>query len=254
MEACGINSDNNRRLRTVNFYTSHEALLLPFEEAMTRVDSTTGEYHDTSAHFVWIGDRTRQPDGAHVEFCRGIKNPLGLKCGPTLKPDELINLCNILNPENESGRMTLISRFGSENVEKYLPKLIKTVKKEGLNVIWSCDPMHGNTIKAATGFKTRPFDQVLKEVKNFFGVHQAEGTYAGGLHVEMTGQDVTECTGGAQKISEKDLSNRYRTHCDPRLNADQALELAFLISEEIKKNSKYSKKLSKPRLNNYCNY
>ena len=254
MQACGINSDNNRRLRTVNFYTSHEALLLPFEEAMTRVDSTTGEYHDTSAHFVWIGDRTRQPEGAHVEFCRGIKNPLGLKCGPTLKPDELIKLCNILNPENEPGRMTLISRFGAESVEKYLPKLIKTIKKEGLNVIWSCDPMHGNTIKAATGFKTRPFDSVLKEVQNFFAVHQSEGTYAGGLHVEMTGQDVTECTGGAQKISENDLSNRYRTHCDPRLNADQALELAFLISEEIKKNSKYSKKLSKPRLNNYCNY
>ena len=242
MEACGINSDNNRRLRTVNFYTSHEALLLPFEEAMTRVDSTTGEYHDTSAHFVWIGDRTRQLDGAHVEFCRGIKNPIGLKCGPTLKPDDLIKLSNILNPENEPGRLTLISRFGAENVEKYLPKLIKAVKKEGLNVIWSCDPMHGNTIKAATGFKTRQFDKVIKEVKNFFGVNQAEGTYAGGLHIEMTGQDVTECTGGAQKISENDLSNRYRTHCDPRLNADQALELSFLISEEIKKKLKIFKK------------
>ncbi len=243
MEACGINSDNNRRLRTVNFYTSHEALLLPFEECMTRVDSTTGEYHDTSAHFVWIGDRTRQIDGAHVEFCRGIKNPIGLKCGPSLKPDELIKLCNILNPDNEPGRMTLISRFGADNVEKFLPSLIKTVKKEGLNVVWSCDPMHGNTIKAATGFKTRTFDSVVKEVKNFFAVHQTEGTYAGGLHIEMTGQDVTECTGGAQKISENDLSNRYRTHCDPRLNANQALELAFLISEEIKKNSKISNKI-----------
>ena len=243
MEACGINSDNNRRLRTVNFYTSHEALHLPFEQAMTRVDSTTGEYHDTSAHFVWIGDRTRQLDGAHVEFCKGIKNPIGLKCGPTLKADELIKLCNILNPNNEPGRMTLISRFGADNVEKYLPKLIKSVKKEGLNVVWSCDPMHGNTIKAATGFKTRTFDSVVKEVKNFFAVSQSEGSYAGGLHVEMTGQDVTECTGGAQKISEKDLSNRYRTHCDPRLNADQALELAFLISEEIKKNSKISNKI-----------
>ena len=168
MEACGINSDNNRRLRSVNFYTSHEALLLPFEESMTRVDSTTGEYHDTSAHFVWIGDRTRQPDGAHVEFCRGIKNPIGLKCGPTLKPEELINLCNILNPDNEPGRLTLISRFGAENVEKYLPKLIKAIKKEGLKVVWSCDPMHGNTIKAATGFKTRTFESVLKEVKKFF--------------------------------------------------------------------------------------
>ena len=243
MEACGINPDTNRKLRTVNFYTSHEALLLPFEEAMTRVDSTTGEYHDTSAHFVWIGDRTRQLDGAHVEFCRGIKNPIGLKCGPTLKPDELIKLCNVLNPDNEPGRLTLISRFGSSNVEKYLPKLIRAIKKEGLKVIWSCDPMHGNTIKATNGFKTRPFENVLTEVKNFFAIHPSEGTYAGGLHVEMTGQDVTECTGGAQKISEKELSDRYRTHCDPRLNATQALELAFMISEELKKNSKYSKKI-----------
>ena len=166
MEACGINPESNRRLRTVNFYTSHEALLLPFEQSMTRVDSTTGEYHDTSAHFVWIGDRTRQPDGAHVEFCRGIKNPIGLKCGPSLKPEELIKLCNILNPENDPGRITLISRFGADNVEKFLPKLIKAVKKEGLNVLWSCDPMHGNTIKASTGFKTRPFNNVLQEVKN----------------------------------------------------------------------------------------
>ena len=245
MEACGITPENNRRLRTVNFYTSHEALLLPFEEAMTRVDSTTGEYHDTSAHFVWIGDRTRQPDGAHVEFCRGIENPIGLKCGPSLKADELIKLCNILNPKNEAGRLTLISRFGANKAEEFLPKLIKAVKKEGLNVIWSCDPMHGNTIKATSGLKTRPFDNVLKEVQNVFGIHQAEGSYAGGLHVEMTGQDVTECTGGAQKISDSDLSNRYRTHCDPRLNASQALELAFLISEEIKKNSKYSKNIIK---------
>ena len=243
MEACGINPDTNRRLRTVNFYTSHEALLLPFEEAMTRIDSTTGEYHDTSAHFVWIGDRTRQPDGAHVEFCRGIKNPIGLKCGPSLTPEELVKLCNILNPENEPGRLTLISRFGHDSAEKFLPKLIRTIKKEGLKVLWSCDPMHGNTIKAATGFKTRPFDNVLKEVKDVFAIHQSEGTYAGGLHVEMTGQDVTECTGGAQKISDNDLQNRYRTHCDPRLNASQALELAFLISAEIKKNSQYSKNI-----------
>ena len=198
------------------------------------MNSTTGEYHDTSAHFVWIGDRTRQPDGAHVEFCRGIKNPIGLKCGPTLKPDELINLYNILNPDNEPGRMTLISRFGSENVEKYLTKLIKAVKKEGLNVVWSCDPMHGNTIKAATGFKTDLLTNVLKEVK-VFAIHQAKEPMQADLHVEMTGQDVTECTGGAQKISENDLSNRYRTHCDPRLNADQALELAFLISEKLRK-------------------
>ena len=245
MEACGINSDNNRRLRTVNIHTSHEALLLPFEEAMTRVDSTTGEYHDTSAHFVWIGDRTRQPDGAHVEFCRGIKNPIGLKCGPTLKPDELIKLCNILNPDNEPGRLTLISRFGANNVEKFLPKLIRTIKKEGLNVIWSCDPMHGNTIKSTTGFKTRPFNNVLNEVKNVFAVHQSEGSYAGGLHIEMTGQNVTECTGGAKNISDQDLSSRYHTHCDPRLNADQSIELAFLISDEIKKNSNYAKNIIK---------
>ena len=241
MEACGINPESNRRLRTVNFFTSHEALLLPFEESMTRIDSTTGEYHDTSAHFVWIGDRTRQPGGGHVEFCRGIKNPIGIKCGPTLKTTELIELCNILNPENEKGRITLISRFGHENVAKFLPKLIRTIKKEGLNVVWSCDPMHGNTIKSATGFKTRPFNNVVKEVKNVFSVHQAEGSFAGGLHIEMTGQNVTECTGGAQKISDQDLSHRYHTHCDPRLNASQALELAFLISDEIKKNSQYSK-------------
>ena len=243
MDACGINSDFNRRLKTVNFFTSHEALLLPFEEAMTRIDSTTGKYHDTSAHFVWIGDRTRQPNGGHVEFCRGIENPIGIKCGPTLKIEELIKLCNILNPKNEKGRITLISRFGQENVEKFLPKLIKAIKKEGFNVVWSCDPMHGNTIKSANGFKTRPFNNVVKEVKRVFSVHKAEGSYAGGLHIEMTGKNVTECTGGAQKISEKDLSHRYHTHCDPRLNASQALELAFLISDEIKKNSQYSKNI-----------
>ena len=244
MEACGINPDSNRRLRTVNFFTSHEALLLPFEESMTRIDSTTGEYHDTSAHFVWIGDRTRQLEGGHVEFCRGIKNPIGLKCGPSLKTTELIRLCNILNPENEKGRITLITRFGYDNVEKFLPKLIRSIKKEGLNVVWSCDPMHGNTIKSANGFKTRPFNNVVKEVKNVFAVHQAEGSFAGGLHIEMTGQNVTECTGGAQKISDQDLSHRYHTHCDPRLNASQALELAFLISDEIKKNSQNSKNIA----------
>ena len=245
IEACGLHPDHNRRLRTVNFYTSHEALLLPFEQSMTRIDSTSGKYHDTSAHFVWIGDRTRQPDGGHVEFCRGIENPIGIKCGPSLKDNELIKLCNILNPKNEGGRITLISRFGADNVEKHLPKLIRAIKKEGLNVVWSCDPMHGNTIKSATGFKTRPFNNVVKEVKRVFGVHKAEGSYAGGLHIEMTGQNVTECTGGAQRISEKDLSHRYHTHCDPRLNANQALELAFLISDEIKKNSQYSKNIIK---------
>ena len=241
MDACGINSDFNRRLKTVNFWTSHEALLLPFEESMTRVDSTTGEYHDTSAHFVWIGDRTRQLDGGHVEFCRGIENPIGIKCGPTSKPDEIVKICNVINPKNKKGKITLISRFGHGNVEKFLPKLIRSIKKEGLNVIWSCDPMHGNTIKSTTGYKTRPFNIVVKEVKNVFSCHQSEGSFAGGLHIEMTGKDVTECTGGAQKISDQDLSHRYHTHCDPRLNAHQALELAFLISDEIKKNALYSK-------------
>ena len=241
MEACGITSDFNRRLYTVNFWTSHEALHLPFEETMTRVDSTTGEHHDTSAHFVWIGDRTRQLDGGHVEFCRGIENPIGIKCGPTLKAEDLINLCNRVNPKNEKGKITLISRFGADNVSKHLPKLIRAIKKEGLNVIWSCDPCHGNTIQAVTGFKTRPFNRVLKEVKDVFACHQSEGSYAGGLHIELTGQNVTECIGGAQKISEQDLSSRYHTHCDPRLNSNQALELAFLISDEIKKNSSYSK-------------
>ena len=241
MDACGINSEFNRRLKTVNFWTSHEALLLPFEESMTRVDSTTGEFHDTSAHFVWIGDRTRQLEGGHVEFCRGIENPIGIKCGPTTKADEIVKIINVINPKNKKGKITLISRFGHENVEKFLPKLIRTIKKEGANVIWSCDPMHGNTIKSATGYKTRPFNNVLKEVKNVFAVHQSEGSYAGGLHIEMTGQNVTECTGGAQKISDQDLSSRYHTHCDPRLNANQALELAFLISDEIKKNSIYAR-------------
>jgi len=237
MDACGINSDFNRRLKTVNFWTSHEALLLPFEESMTRVDSTTGECHDTSAHFVWIGDRTRQLDGGHVEFCRGIENPIGIKCGPTSKLDEIVKIINVINPKNKKGKITLISRFGHNKVDKFLPKLIRGIKKEGLNVIWSCDPMHGNTIKSATGFKTRPFDNILNEVKNVFAIHQSEGSFAGGLHIEMTGQNVTECTGGTQKISDRDLSSRYRTHCDPRLNANQALELAFLISDEIKKNS-----------------
>ena len=241
MDACGINSDFNRRLKTVNFWTSHEALHLPFEESMARVDSTTGEYHATSAHFVWIGDRTRQLDGGHVEFCKGIENPIGIKCGPTSKPEEIAKICEVINPKNEKGKITLISRFGHQNVDKFLPKLIRGIKKEGLNVVWSCDPMHGNTIKSTTGFKTRPFNDVVSEVKNVFAVHQAEGSYAGGLHVEMTGQDVTECTGGAKKISDADLSSRYHTHCDPRLNSDQAIELAFLISDEIKKNSLYSK-------------
>ena len=234
MRAIGIDADSNPRLRETDFYTSHEALLLGYEEAMTRTDSTSGDYYGTSGHLLWIGDRTRQPDHAHVEFCRGVKNPLGMKCGPTTTPEGLLELLDILNPANEAGRMTLICRFGHNKVEDHLPKLIRAVEREGRKVVWSCDPMHGNTISAG-GYKTRPFDRVLGEVENFFDVHEAEGTHAGGIHIEMTGQDVTECTGGARAISDDDLSNRYHTHCDPRLNADQSIELAFLIAERLKK-------------------
>ena len=234
MRAIGIDADSNPRLRETDFFTSHEALLLGYEEAMTRTDSTSGDYYGTSGHFLWIGDRTRQPDHAHVEFCRGVKNPIGMKCGPTTTPEGLIDLLDILNPANEAGRMTLICRFGHKNVGDHLPKLIRAVEKEGRKVVWSCDPMHGNTVSAG-GYKTRPFDRVLGEVEEFFDVHEAEGTHAGGIHVEMTGQDVTECTGGARAISDDDLSNRYHTHCDPRLNADQSIELAFLIAERLKK-------------------
>jgi 3-deoxy-7-phosphoheptulonate synthase len=235
MRACGITSEKMPELRTTNFFTSHEALLLGFEEAMTRIDSTSGGWYATSGHFIWIGDRTRQPDHAHVEFLRGVQNPIGLKCGPSLKPDELIRLIDSLNPKNEAGRLTLITRFGAEKVGEHLPGLIRAVQREGRNVVWSCDPMHGNTIKAASGYKTRPFDMVLKEVESFFDVHRAEGSYPGGLHVEMTGKDVTECTGGAQLITDTDLSDRYHTHCDPRLNASQALELAFLVAERLRR-------------------
>ncbi|MEE3120750.1 MAG: 3-deoxy-7-phosphoheptulonate synthase class II [Pseudomonadota bacterium] len=231
--ACGITSLTAPQMGMVDFYTSHEALLLGFEQALTRLDSTSGEYYDTSAHMLWIGDRTRQPDGAHVEFLSGVKNPLGLKCGPSLKPDELITLLDKLNPENQAGRITLIARFGHENVEAHLPALVRKVTAEGRKVVWSCDPMHGNTIKASNGYKTRPVDRILTEVQRFMAVHQAEGTHAGGIHFEMTGQNVTECLGGAQAISEEDLSSRYHTHCDPRLNGSQALELAFLIAEGL---------------------
>jgi 3-deoxy-7-phosphoheptulonate synthase len=234
MRACGITSENTPQLQGTLFYTSHEALLLGYETARTRQDSTSGDYYATSGHMIWIGDRTRQPDGAHVEFCRGIKNPVGLKVGPTLDADGLLRLIDILDPRNEAGRLTLIGRFGSDKIDKHLPKLIRAVKKAGRNVVWSCDPMHGNTITAANGYKTRPFDRVLEEVDEFFAIHRAEGTHAGGVHIEMTGQAVTECTGGANPISETDLSDRYHTHCDPRLNADQSLELAFLMAERLK--------------------
>ncbi|GGE42543.1 class II 3-deoxy-7-phosphoheptulonate synthase [Actibacterium pelagium] len=235
MNAAGMNSDNSDSMRTVNFYTSHEALLLEYEEALTRVDSTSGNWVAGSGHMIWIGDRTRQPDGAHVEFCKGVINPIGLKCGPTTSADDLKHLMATLNPENEAGRLTLIARFGAGNVGDHLPRLIKAVQEEGANVVWSCDPMHGNTIKSATGYKTRPFDNVLGEVQEFFGVHAAEGTIPGGVHFEMTGKDVTECTGGIRAITDEDLSDRYHTACDPRLNASQSLELAFLVAEELSK-------------------
>jgi len=234
MNAVGITSETHAALRETDFYTSHEALLLGYEEALTRVDSTSGDWYATSGHMLWIGDRTRQPDHAHIEYCRGIRNPLGLKCGPSLEPDGLIRLIDLLNPENEPGRLTLIARFGSEKVGEHLPKLIRAVEREGRKVVWSCDPMHGNTITAA-GYKTRPFDRILKEVQSFFDVHHAEGTHPGGIHVEMTGKNVTECTGGARAIRDEELQDRYHTHCDPRLNADQAVELAFLVSDLLKK-------------------
>ena len=236
MRAVGITSETNYALRETDFYTSHEALLLGYEEALTRVDSTSGDWYATSGHMIWIGDRTRQPGNAHIEYCRGIKNPLGLKCGPSLEPDGLMQLIDLLNPENEPGRLTLIARFGSDKVGDHLPRLIRTVKKEGRNVVWSSDPMHGNTITAA-GYKTRPFDRILKEVQTFFEVHRAEGTHPGGIHIEMTGKNVTECTGGARAIRDDELQDRYHTHCDPRLNADQAVELAFLVSELLRKRS-----------------
>jgi 3-deoxy-7-phosphoheptulonate synthase len=231
MRAFHLTDAFNPRTSSVDFYFSHEALLLGYEEALTREDSTSGGLYDTSAHMIWIGDRTRQPDGAHVEFCRGIKNPIGLKCGPSMSEDDLVKLIAVLNPDNKPGRVTLIARFGADKVAEKLPKLIKAVKREGMSVVWSCDPMHGNTVKSASGIKTRPFGRIVDEIRSFFAVHRAEGTYAGGIHLEMTGRDVTECTGGAQSIQEADLSSRYDTKCDPRLNASQALELAFLMAE-----------------------
>jgi 3-deoxy-7-phosphoheptulonate synthase len=234
MAACGLTAETAPQIRETEFFTSHEALLLPYEQALTRVDSLTGRWYGCSAHFLWIGDRTRQPDGAHVEYLRGVQNPIGLKCGPSLEPDELLRLIEILNPANLPGRLTLISRMGADKVEAKLPPLIRAVRRAGATVVWACDPMHGNTIKSATGYKTRPFDRILAEVRGFFAVHRAEGTHAGGVHFEMTGQDVTECTGGAQAITEHRLGDRYHTHCDPRLNASQSLELAFLIAEALK--------------------
>jgi len=234
MAALGMTSDNVPALRTTNLFTSHEALLLGYEQALTRRDSITGKWYATSGHMLWIGDRTRQPEGAHVEFFTGINNPIGLKCGPTLKRDDLLTLMDMLNPEDEPGRLTLIARFGAGKIADHLPALIETVKEAGRSVVWCCDPMHGNTTKASSGYKTRPFDLVLSEVKSFFDIHRQMDTYAGGVHVEMTGADVTECVGGVAAVTEATLSDRYHTHCDPRLNASQALELAFLVAEEIR--------------------
>ena len=221
-------------IRETSFFTSHEALLLNYEEALARVDSTTGDWYDTSAHLLWIGERTRQPEGAHVEFLRGVGNPVGVKLGPGIDGDELIRLIDILNPGNEAGRLTLIIRMGPDRIGDLLPPLIRRVGREGRRVVWVSDPMHANTVQSASGYKTRHFDRILQEVRSFFAVHEGEGTYAGGVHFEMTGQDVTECVGGAQAITEANLGVRYNTHCDPRLNASQALELAFLLAEILK--------------------
>jgi 3-deoxy-7-phosphoheptulonate synthase len=233
MAACGINPETVPQLKGTDFYTSHEALLLPYEQALTRQDSLTGDWYDTSAHMLWIGDRTRFEGSAHVEYLRGIGNPIGMKCGPSLEPDALLRLLDTLNPAREAGRITLITRYGYDKIEAGLPALVRAVKREGHPVVWSCDPMHGNVVKAANGYKTRPFERILAEVRGFFAVHRAEGTFAGGIHAEMTGQNVTECTGGAIAITDEGLADRYHTHCDPRLNAAQSLELAFLLAEML---------------------
>ena len=235
MRAIGLTAENAPQLRSTSLYTSHEALLLGYEQALTRVDSTSGEWYATSGHFLWAGNRTRQLDHAHFNYLRGIKNPIGVKCGPSLKPDELLEMIDLLSPDNEPGRLTLICRFGAEEVGKHLPALIRAAEREGKSVVWTCDPMHGNTIKAGSGYKTRPFDLIMSEVESFFDIHRSEGTHAGGLHVEMTGQNVTECVGGAKAVTETDLSARYHTHCDPRLNADQSIELAFIVAERLKR-------------------
>jgi 3-deoxy-7-phosphoheptulonate synthase len=234
MDACGIHSNENSNISETKLYTSHEALLLNYEEALTREDSRSGKIYDCSAHMLWIGDRTRGLDQAHIEFLRGVENPIGVKVGPSMKVDELLELSDMLNPNNEAGRLNLIVRLGADKIEKELPKFIEAIKSNGKNVLWSSDPMHGNTFKTSTGYKTRDFQKVVSEIKSFFNVHKALGTYAGGIHLEMTGQEVTECVGGANLLTEDSLSSRYHTHCDPRLNASQALEIAFMIAENLK--------------------
>ena len=234
MDACGINDQNVRQMNETDFYTSHEALLLPYEEALTRVDSTSGKWYDVSAHMLWVGDRTRQLDGAHIEFIKGIENPIGLKVGPTTDINELLKIIEVVNPNNISGRITLICRMGAEKISLILPNIRKQIKKTDNNVVWACDPMHGNTIKASSGYKTRPLKNIISEIEQFFKINRDEGTYPGGIHLEMTGQDVTECIGGIKEITEDDLKSRYHTYCDPRLNASQSLELAFLLSDFLK--------------------
>jgi 3-deoxy-7-phosphoheptulonate synthase len=234
MAAIGVTPESQPDLHRVEFFTAHEALLLGFEEAMTRIDSTSGDWYDTSAHMVWIGERTRQLDGAHVEYFRGIKNPIGVKCGPTMEADELLRLIDVLNPRNEPGRLTLYGRFGHDKIAARLPRLLDATKRDGRAVVWAIDPMHGNTLTAANGYKTRPFDRILSEVKSFVEICAAHGVHPGGVHLEMTGQNVTECLGGARALTEGDLADRYHTHCDPRLNGEQALELAFLVAEKLK--------------------
>jgi 3-deoxy-7-phosphoheptulonate synthase len=234
MRAIGITPESVRELRETDFYTSHEALLPGYEQALTRVDHISGDYYATSAHMLWIGDRTRELDGAHVEFLRGVQNPIGIKCGPSLAPEDLIRLASVLDPHNEPGRLTLITRHGADDVERYLPPLIDAVEREGLEVVWSCDPMHGNTITSSNGYKTRLLERVVAEVQGFFAVHRAMGTHAGGVHIELTGKNVTECIGGVARVAEENLADRYHTHCDPRLNASQSLELAFLLAEELR--------------------
>jgi 3-deoxy-7-phosphoheptulonate synthase len=243
MEACGVTSETTPQIRETDFFTSHEALILPYEQSLTRVDSTSGAWYDCSAHMLWVGDRTRQLDGAHVEFLRGIGNPIGCKAGPSSNPDDLLRLIDILNPANEPGRLTVITRMGAEQVDSKLAPLLRAVKREGRQVVWVCDPMHGNT-QVMGDYKTRSFDRILAEVKGFFAAHRAEGTRAGGVHFEMTGQDVTECIGGAQAITEARLGDRYHTHCDPRLNATQALELAFQIAEALKDERQQQRRLA----------
>ena len=234
MKACGINDNNARQINETEFFTSHEALLLEYEEALTRIDSTSGKWYDVSAHMLWVGDRTRQLDGAHIEFVRGIENPIGIKVGPSTNEDELVKILDFINPENEAGKITLICRMGADKIESHLPKIVQKIMFEGKKVVWACDPMHGNTIKSNTGYKTRPVNNIFSEIQKFFAIHRSLGSYPGGIHLEMTGSDVTECMGGLQQITDEDLKNRCHTFCDPRLNASQSLEIAFLISEYLK--------------------